>query len=276
MARQVTGELEGQPASQSPGTVASEVPTAAAARSRPFGWAWQHIGLVLAGATVVFVAVRIWTFAWFDTQVALTVLSAGDPTKVVLGSLIPLASVITYAIAGWALSSLLGAASPRTPRHLLAWVLALVTIPIAVLLSAWWSLLLLLPALVGIFMLRPRYQGRGWTSTGAVRVDAVFYALVAFTVVAAGFALWTASAILPTEVVAIEGREPFVGYVIGESSDWVTTMADHDREVLVVKAESVLSRTVCGGSPERILDWFATTSTPDCDDLLVGQVADAG
>jgi hypothetical protein len=225
----------------------------------------KHLNYTIAFATLALVALKVLFVANFKLDVALGLLSAADPGRVVLAllmSLLPLVAVTALAVSGIGLGVALGMRRLRMSAALA------VVIPLAIAASSAPLGTLIVGLLVslgavglGWYLAKPAglldpddvamrlafldaltstQRGRDDVAKGNVR-------LIAQLILVGLMALGTTADWMPIEKVTIDGKD-IVGYVVNDDGRWGTILRLSDSNLVIAPSASITHRDVCGNA----------------------------
>jgi len=212
-------------------------------RARGAAFFHDHSALVIAVATFSLVVLRILAVARFDVQVALALLQAADPAKLLLAlavSLAPTCGTALSVLAGAAI--VLGIVQGRARRYFLSFaagaiLLAVYAAPVggfifggimgvAIALATW------------VFTRRQRASGASLGSTGMTFIDWLVFGGFAISIVLQAIP-W-----VPSERLTFGDGTATAGYVVSEEAGW-TRILSVERAIVVVPSTKITARELC-------------------------------
>ena len=195
----------------------------------------QHVGLITTTFIFVFVITQVLVVSRMNVTTATTIISSAGAVDVALGVLTASYSavilILLFAVDAWrAITNW----SPF-PVYLEAGLLiaALIFVPFigALILIA----ILVVFNLGDVWLERWRgVQPERWRAGGNSAI-AVFLAVFLFAA-----PVW-----VPAEAIALQGKEPITGYVVGMDAGWTTILVEDNRSILLTRSDEITERFVC-------------------------------
>jgi hypothetical protein len=235
----------------------------------------QHIGLVLAFTTSIWVVFKLLSVCRYRPVTALALLQAAGVTNVLSGMFVMNVSLVLFGAAATLLYLLIGFGP--TPVPPLAWIVLLGAMALVALLLVPWTAALGLLVTVGFVgtsawistsaRVRRAWKAPAVRSPTLPRIAAISY--VAITVLIT----LTSQMWLPSGRIETRDDDVLVGYVVSDDGFWTTVLREKNRTIVRIPADSILTRQVCElPTPER-KPWQLDPSKPSLAEILFGSSA---
>jgi hypothetical protein len=221
----------------------------------------KHATLVVGAGSLFVVAIRLLAFTSFNPGLAIAVIGAGDPAKIVLATLV---GTLPIAFPFVTFLAVLGARQDRNELvrvgllavAMFAGMLAILTVPPVTIVLG------IFTAAVGIYEHNVPTVGelarqRLWTNrTWWVRRTTIAFAL-AMTLLTL---LLSLPPFIPTEVITFSDKTQLIGHMIDSGAPDATIMVRFPSRLVRVRTERIVDRALCSDSGDPFL--IATPLAP--------------
>jgi hypothetical protein len=195
----------------------------------------RHIGLITTAFIFVFVVTEVLVASRMNVATATAIISSAGAIDVALGVLTasysPVILILLFTVDAWR------AITDWRPLPVyLEAGLILTTLVFVPLDGALVSIAILVVFNLGDvwFERRRGIRPEPWRAGGTA---AITFFVAVF--------LFAAPVWVPAEAIAIEGREPINGYVVGIDADWTTILVEDDRSIMMIRSDGITERLVC-------------------------------
>ena len=229
------------------------------ANSKEASWVREHPALLISAGAAVFLVIKVLRVSYFDLETALSLLGTASPLTMFLGSFLVVLPVLFLILFNylvfWLVDDVfLGSFAKRHLPAIAAMILLILVMP--------WRLALFGMVFLGLYVLfRWKFRPRSGTDIGSLVGSAILIYVILST------EMW-----LPAEKLDVPSQPEFVGYVIGESSEWTTVLREKERSIIRIPTRTIASREPCNllqiGERTTLLDLGDDTSdlkpNPQC------------